>query len=51
LIVVVADTRTNRHVLREVRVLLRADLPLDTRSILTALVNGFDPGANGIVVL
>lgn len=51
LIIGVADTRTNRQVLREVRGLLRDDFPLDTRAVMGALAGGFDPGANGIVVL
>lgn len=51
LLLVVADTRHNRAVLREVRSLLADDFPLDTRAVMRALAAGRDPGANGIVVL
>ena len=50
-ILVLADTRHNRTVLREARELLRSDFPLDTRAVMTALRAGRDPGANGIVLL
>jgi hypothetical protein len=50
-ILVVAGTHHNRGVLREVRELLRGDYRLDTRQVLTALAEGRDPGANGIVVI
>ncbi|MGH2466331.1 MAG: helix-turn-helix domain-containing protein [Candidatus Limnocylindrales bacterium] len=51
LLLVVADTRHNRAVLREVRTLLADDFPLDTREVMRALAAGRDPGGNGIVVL
>jgi hypothetical protein len=47
----VADTPANRRAIAEVRELLRPDLPLDTRSILSALSVGRCPGAGGIVFL
>ena len=50
-ILVLADTRHNRIVLREARELLRSDFPLDTRAVMTTLRAGRDPGANGIVLL
>ncbi len=50
-ILVLADTRHNRAVLAEVRELLRADFPLDTKSVMAALAAGRDPGANGIVII
>jgi transcriptional regulator with XRE-family HTH domain len=50
-ILVVADTRGNRHVLREHREALRARFPLDTRAVLKALREGRLPEASGIVVL
>lgn len=50
-ILVVADTRHNRAVLAEVRELLRADFPLDTKSVMAAMAAGRDPGANGIVII
>lgn len=51
LLLVVADTRHNRAVLREVRPLLADDFPLDTRQVMRAMAAGRDPGGNGIVVL
>jgi transcriptional regulator with XRE-family HTH domain len=51
LILLVADTRANRLVLAEHRVLLRGSFPLDTRVILRALSGGRAPAADGIVVL
>jgi len=50
-ILVLADTRHNRAVLAEVRELLRADFPLDTKAVMAALAAGRDPGANGIVII
>lgn len=51
LILLISDTHANRALLRDIRESLRADFPLDTREVLTALRAGRDPGANGIVVL
>lgn len=51
LILVLADTHTNRRVVREVRELIRGDFPLDTRSVLAALRAGRDPGANGLTII
>ena len=51
LFLLVADTVTNRRAVAEIRNLLRADLPLDTRAVLTALGSGRCPGAGGIVFL
>ena len=48
---IVADTRANRRAIAEIRDLLRPDLPLETRSVLSALGNGRCPGAGGIVFL
>jgi hypothetical protein len=47
----VADTPANRRAIAEIRELLRPDLPLDSRSILSALAKGRCPGAGGIVFL
>jgi transcriptional regulator with XRE-family HTH domain len=49
-ILLMGDTRHNRHVLAESPGLRRA-FPLGTRQILAALRAGRDPGADGIVVL
>ena len=51
LFLLVADTPANRRAIAEIRELLRADLPLETRSILAALAKGRCPGAGGIVFL
>lgn len=51
LILLVADTRSNRATLREIHMSLRADFPLDGRDVMAALRAGRDPAANGIVVL
>jgi len=51
LILAVADTAANRHVLRAHRADLRALLPLDGREVLRALRGGSLPARNGLVVL
>jgi hypothetical protein len=51
LFLLVADTPSNRRAIAEIRELLRADLPLETRSILAALAQGRCPGAGGILFL
>lgn len=51
LILLVADTRTNRHALLTIRPALRDLLPLDGRPILAALRSGREPPGSGIVVL
>jgi hypothetical protein len=50
-ILLVADTRANRHAHTTLRAGLRDFLPLDTRQVLGALGEGRDPGAGGIVIL
>ena len=50
-ILLVADTRTNRRALALIRESLRDELPLDTRAVLKALRAGRSPGASGIVIL
>jgi len=47
----VADTPANRRAIGEIRELLRPDLPLDSRRVLSALAEGRCPGAGGIVFL
>jgi hypothetical protein len=47
----VADTPSNRRAIAEIRELLRLDLPLDTRGVLSAFGNGRCPGAGGVVFL
>ena len=51
LVLVVADTRSNRDVLASHRAGLRGAFPLDTRAILGALGAGHAPSADGIVVI
>jgi hypothetical protein len=46
-----ADTRWNREVVRSHIAALRQTYPLDTRATLAALAGGHDPGANGLVLL
>ncbi len=50
-IVVLPDTSANRRALATVRELLRDELPLDGRSVLAALHEGRDPGANGVALV
>lgn len=51
LILLLWATRANRETLREIRELIRPDLPLDTREVMSALRAGRDPGASGIVLI
>jgi transcriptional regulator with XRE-family HTH domain len=51
LVLLVADTRRNRRVLREFRGLIMARYPLDTRSVMRSLRRGHLPGQSGVVVL
>jgi transcriptional regulator with XRE-family HTH domain len=50
-ILLVADTKGNRAVLASDREALRANFPLDTRSILSSIGEGRAPAASGIVLL
>lgn len=50
-ILLIADTPSNRRAIALVRELLRSELPLDTRSVLIALAAGRSPGANGVAFL
>ena len=50
-ILLIPDTNWNRAALAADRELLRANFPLDTRAILTAIDAGRAPRASGIVVL
>jgi transcriptional regulator with XRE-family HTH domain len=50
-LLLLADTRHNRNVVREHGNGLRTDLPLPGRVILGALADGRDPGGSGIVLL
>ena len=51
LLLVVADTRRNRRVLREYAHVLRERFPLSGREALAALCDGRDPGGNAIAFL
>lgn len=51
LVLLVANTRSNRQILREHAPSLRTAFPLDTRTVLAALRRGEPPRADGIVVL
>jgi transcriptional regulator with XRE-family HTH domain len=51
LILLVADTRSNRAALRLIREGLRELLPLDTRELLAALGRGDEPAGSGIVIM
>ena len=50
-VILVAGTRTNRTLLREVGELIRANYPIASHAALEALRNGRDPGGNAIIVL
>ena len=50
-ILLLANTRHNRQLLRDEGDVLRADLPLNGAVILEALAQGRDPGGSGIVLL
>lgn len=50
-ILLVADTVRNRRLVHAHIGLVRQTFPLDTRSCLSALAAGRDPGANGLVIL
>jgi len=50
-VLLVADTRSNRRMLQDHVGLLRQAFPLDTRACLAALAAGRDPGADALVVL
>lgn len=50
-ILLIADTRSNRRRIESLREGLRGFLPLDSRPLLAALGAGRDPAANGIVIL
>lgn len=50
-VLLVADTRTNRTALAEGRDALRAQFPLDTREALACLGEGRCPGASAVVVI
>jgi hypothetical protein len=50
-VILVAATRTNRTILREISDSVRSNYPIPSRQALDALVNGRDPGGNAIVVL
>ena len=49
-VLLVADTRHNRDVIRRVPE-LHARFPVDTRTCLTALKHGIDPGGDSLVIL
>ena len=51
LVLLVADTKSNRIVLDVHRDALRAGFPLDTRAVLAGLRAGHAPAADGIVVI
>jgi hypothetical protein len=51
MILVVADTRSNRAFLTRYRESLRSSFPLDTRAIMAALSVGQPPDGDGIAVL
>jgi transcriptional regulator with XRE-family HTH domain len=49
-VLLLADTRHNRQLLREHGEALRADFPLEAHEVLRALSDGRDPGGSGIVL-
>jgi transcriptional regulator with XRE-family HTH domain len=51
MVLLVADTRHNRRVLRLARTHLVVDFPLSGRAVMAALARGVSPGASGIVLV
>jgi transcriptional regulator with XRE-family HTH domain len=50
-VIVLKASAANRQAMREAADMIAADFPLGTRTVLAALAEGRDPGANGVVVL
>ena len=50
-LLLLADTRHNRSLVREHGEALRTDLPLSGVAMMTALAEGRDPGGSGVVLL
>ena len=50
-VLLVADTRRNRRVIREFQALIRERYPLSTREVMTALSSGRLPRASGYAVI
>ena len=51
LLLLIADTRTNRSWVATIGPGLASDFPLRAREVLQALAEGLDPGGSGIVML
>jgi transcriptional regulator with XRE-family HTH domain len=51
LVILLADTPHNRRMLRASERAIRQSFPLGTRAILSAMADGRDPGADGVVLL
>lgn len=51
LLLLVSATTTNRRLLREAGPIIREQFPLGTRQVLSAMADGRDPRADGIVLL
>jgi transcriptional regulator with XRE-family HTH domain len=51
LVILLADTPHNRRMLRASERAIRHSFPLGTRAIMSALADGRDPGADGVVLL
>lgn len=51
IVIVAAATRTNRRALSVAGDVLASDFPLGMRTVIRALADGRDPGANGLVLL
>ena len=50
-VLVLADTVRNRSALADAAATIRAEYPLDTRTVLGALASGKAPALNGVVIL
>jgi transcriptional regulator with XRE-family HTH domain len=50
-VLLLANTRHNRTLMKEQEAALRADLPLPAQSMLRALAEGRDPGGSGVVLV
>lgn len=51
LLIVLAETRANRHALRQAGPAALASFPISARAALRALADGRDPGGNAVVLL
>jgi transcriptional regulator with XRE-family HTH domain len=51
MVLLLGDTRYNRHLVRQQGESLRTELPIDGAAVLEALSSGRDPGGSGVVLI